>query len=510
VPDARTPLILAIDQGTTNSKALLVDAASGQVLVTGSAPVPISHPAPGWVEQDATAVWESVRAAIGACLARARTDRTVAALAVSNQRESVVAWSRTTGRPLGPLLGWQDARTSAACTQLAAAGGDATVRARTGLFLDPMYSAPKMRWLLDRALAGGADPDDVCLGTVDSWLVWNLTGGEELATDAGNASRTMLYDLRSLAWSPDLLDLFGVPERCLPEVRASSAAYGRTRGVPGLPDGLPVAAVMADSHAALYYHGCTEPGRGKATYGTGSSVMTPSPLSQQVPDGIVGTLAWMTADGPTYAREGNIVASGAALDWMARSLGCPAGISGGAFLTELASEATDAGGVSFVPAFSGLGAPYWDRAASGVLVGLTAGTTRAHLAYAALDGVAHQVADVIDAMEADGQASLEHLHADGGATASALLMQRQADLSDRVVLVADEPAASALGAARMAAIACGLGDEASALQPRAVTPVHPTGDRARRGEERARWHVAVARSRGLPVEQPTVAVGGRS
>jgi glycerol kinase len=414
--------------------------------------------------------------------------KTPVALAISNQRESVLAWSRRSGTPLGPMLGWQDARTAQYCAELAAGGLGTVVRARTGLSLDPMFSAPKMRWLLDAALTSGVDVQDVLLGTVDSWLVWRLTG--EHLIEAGNASRTLLMNLRTIDWDEDLCAAFGVPRSALPEIRASDAGFGVTDGREGIPAGIPVAAVLADSHAALYQHGCTAPGSGKATYGTGSSVMTPCESPDAAPEGVATTLAWITNGAPTYAREGNIVASGAALDWMARILGAPEGLSGGAFLTDLAADV--AGGVAFVPAFSGLGAPYWDREATGVLTGVTAGTSRAHLARAALEAVAHQVTDVVEAIEADGGARIEMLHADGGATASGLLMQLQADLLQRPILVGDVPEASALGAAALAFHTMGLATAAAPVGT-VVTPRTMPG-----GWEphRRAWADAVARARG--------------
>lgn len=488
---APTTLVLAIDQGTTNTKALLVDPATNEVVASASRPVAIEFPAPGWVEQDAEQLWRATLAAVLECLA-ARPGTVPAGIAISNQRESAVAWSRTTGRPLGPVLGWQDARTAEWCAALAARPGAAElVRTRTGLSLDPMFSAPKMRHLLDGAVAAGSDPRDVALGTIDSWLVHRLTGMH--LTEAGNASRTLLLGLVDLDWDTDLLDLFGIPAHTLAEVRGSDAGFGVTTGADGLPAGLPVVAVLADSHAALYQHGCTVPGSGKATYGTGSSVMTPCDGPDGAPDGIATTLAWHVQGAATYAREGNVVASGSALDWMARTLGVPAGTSGGAFLTTLAAEVPDAGGVSFVPAFSGLGAPYWDRQATGLLAGVTGGTTRAHLARAALDAVAHQVADVVEAIESDGGARIATLHADGGATASSLLMQLQADLLDRPVHVADVPEASALGAALLAARTLGL----EAAPAAAGVVVEPRG--AAPAAHRQAWARAVARSRGREV-----------
>lgn len=485
-PDKSRDLILALDQGTTNAKALLVDGADGSIVASSSRPVGIAFPAPGWVEQDAEQLWAATLEVLRECVAAA--DSPIAGVALSTQRESVVAWSRSTGRPLGPVLGWQDARTAGFCAELIERGAGDEVTRRTGLSLDAMFSAPKMRWLLDAALARGANLADICLGTVDSWLLWNLTG--EHLTEAGNASRTLLFDLSDVAWHHSLLDLFGVPRSALGAIRRSDARFGSTRSMAGLPGGIPIAAVMADSHAALYQHGCLTPGTGKATYGTGSSVMTPCDGPEPAPSGIATTLAWLT-DRPTYAREGNILASGSAMDWMARTLGAPAEMSGGAFLTALAADAPDSGGVSFVPAFSGLGAPYWDREASGIISGITSGTAPAHLARAALEAVAHQVADVVEAIESDGRASIGVLHADGGATASGLLMQAQADLLGRVVLVADAPEASALGVAHLAARALGLADQAPGSTGVPVAPERVD----ERSERRTRWASAVARSR---------------
>ncbi len=483
------PVVLALDQGTTNTKALLVDCASGAVVADASRAVGIAFPGPGRVEQDAAQLRDATLEAAVACLA-AVPGALVAAVSISSQRESVVCWDRRTGEPLGPVLGWQDARTAAWCARLEAEhpGARDLVRQRTGLSLDPMYSAPKMRHALDAALAAGAAPGDVAVGTVDSWLVRSLTG--EHLTELGNASRTLLLDLDTCAWDDDLLALFGVPRAALADPRASDAGFGRT--LPGgvLPAGVPVVAVLADSHAAMYQQGCTVPGTGKATYGTGSSVMTPTTTHTDAPDGITTTLAWHVGGTATYAREGNIVASGSALDWMAATLGAAPGVSGGAFLTELAATEPDAGGVAFVPAFSGLGAPYWDRAATGVVTGVSAGTTRGHLARAALDAVAHQVADVVDAIGSDGAARLDVLRADGGATRSALLMQRQADLAARPVHVGDAPEASALGAATLARRTLGFGAEPAGVRdvfrPEVADP----------GPARRAWATAVARSRG--------------
>jgi glycerol kinase len=456
--------VLAIDQGTTNSKAVLVDA-EGCVLGTGSSPVALSSPRPGWVEQDADDLWQSVLRATSACLTSAPTVE-LAGIALSTQRESVVGWSRS-GEPVGPVLGWQDVRTAEWCARLPASV-DELVRRRTGLRVDAMFSAPKMRWLLDRS--------DALVGTVDTWLIHKLTGCREHLTEAGNASRTLLFDVRQLDWSPELLEAFGVPRSALPDVRRSDAGFGVTAGVPGLPDGIPIIAVLADSHAAMYGQGCTQTGMVKATYGTGSSVMTPV-------DGFVEsgcTLAWLT-DHPVYALEGNIVSSGAALAWTADLLGLP---DVGA-LVALAATVPSAEGVVLVPAFTGLGAPHWDREARASLTGMSSSTTRAHIARAAVDAVAHQICDITDTIPG----TLTNLRADGGATVSDLLMQTQADLLGHPVEAADAPEISALGAAELAWST--LGEPTGWSKHRAYRTYNPTLPASARTQLRTAWLAAV-------------------
>jgi len=435
---ADPPLVLSLDQGTTNSKAVLVTD-SGRVVGSGSAPVALFHPRPGWVEQDADQIWSSVVQAIAACL-KDREPRSLVGMTLSTQRESVVAWSRETGGALAPLLGWQDRRTAEEWGPRITDADD-LVRSRTGLQIDAMFSAPKMRWLLDHL--AGHPVDDICVGTVDAWLVWRLTDRTQHACDAGNASRTLLYDVKELGWAADLLELFGVPAAVLPDVLASNANFGQTRAVPGVPDGLPIIAVMADSHAALFGQGCTEVGTAKATYGTGTSVMAPEAGFTGRRSPVPTTLAWLT-DRPMYAREGNILSSGAALAWTARLLGLP----GVGELVALAGNVPDSGGVTLVPGFSGLGSPHWNRDVRARLTGMTSGTAPAHVARAALEAVAHQVCDIVEVIEADSP-RLTLLRADGGATAAPLLMQIQADLLDTVVEVAPVAEVSAVGAARL-------------------------------------------------------------
>ena len=384
--------ILAIDQGTTNTKAALVTA-DGRLVSIGSAPVGVTSPRPGWVEQDALRIWSSVLEAVASCLLSADPSQVVG-IALSTQRESAVGWRRSTGEPLGPVIGWQDRRTAAWCADIVGDSARAMVRRRTGLRVDAMFSAPKFRWLLDQ-LPADVPVDDVLLGTVDSWLIWQLTGGSEHICEAGNASRTLLYDVNALSWSSELLDLFGIPADVLPVAVASDASFGRTSGIPTIPEGRPIIAVLADSHAALYGQGCTEVGMAKATYGTGSSVMTPV---AQLPLGdspVPTTLAWLIGRTPTYALEGNILSSGATLAWAAELL-TAGDVSD---LLQLAGTVSDSGGVTLIPAFSGLGAPHWDRDAHALVSGITTGTGTAHLARAAVDSIGHQICDIVEVIE---------------------------------------------------------------------------------------------------------------
>jgi glycerol kinase len=435
-------VILAVDQGTTNSKAALISA-DGRLVSGGSAPVGISSPRHGWVEQNANRIWTSVLEAMAACLEGA-PDAGIAGVALSTQRESVVGWRASTGEPLGPVIGWQDRRTASWCSEALTEHDGRLVNARTGLRIDPMFSAPKMRWLLDH-LPTGVPIEDVRLGTIDSWLVWQLTGGAEHLCEEGNASRTLLYDITALDWDADLLEVFGVPAATLPAAVASDNGFGMTSGVPLVRDGTPIVAVLADSHAALFGQGCTEVGMAKATYGTGSSVMAPVADLSAGDARIPVTLAWVIDGSPTYALEGNILSSGATLAWAADLL------TDGrvADLVALAETVPDSGGVTFVPAFAGLGAPYWDRNAHALISGMSEGTERAHLARAAVDSIGHQICDIVDVI-AERSVSPWVFRADGGATSSVLVMQTQADLLGRDVEVSDVAEVSALGVAKLA------------------------------------------------------------
>lgn len=481
-------LILAIDLGTTNVKVLLVDPATDRVLRRASVPVDVFRPRPLWVEQDGAQLWDAVLAASAEAL-RDVAESSIAGVAISNQREAVAVWSDE-GELLGPVLGWQDARTADWCA--APERGDLGERtvAVAGLPLDPMFSAPKLAWLLD-SLQSPVPPR---IGTLDTWLVHRLTG--EYVAEAGNASRTLLLDLATLDYSDELLDAFAIPRGVLAPVVASDAGFGRVRSGLPIPAGVPVVAVLADSHAALYRHGAGRPGEGKATYGTGSSVMAPVagglPPAPTGSRGVARTVAWVT-ERPVYALEGNVVATGAAIDAVAALL--TAGD-----VTELARLAEQAGpdsGLAFVPAFTGLGAPWFDRNAVPVLVGLGGGVSREQVALAAFEAVAHQVTDVVDAVDAVAPGSLSLIHADGGATASRLLMQLQADLIGRPVHVSSAAEASALGVAQLAATTLGL----EVAPPEEGNRVVPDESQSWTSPSRQRWRTAVARSRGLAVNQ---------
>ncbi|MEZ2129641.1 MULTISPECIES: FGGY family carbohydrate kinase [unclassified Sinorhizobium] len=479
--------ILAIDQGTTNSKAVLVST-DGKILSRGACAVGIEHPQPGWVEQRPARLWESVLEAIAACL-QAIPNVDVIGVAISNQRESVTIWDAATGEALGPVVSWQCRRTASACTELASLGYEAGVQALTGLPIDPMFPGPKMKWLLDRAPAGR----DVRLGTIDAWLIHCFTDGSVHACDSANAARSQLFDLKRQAWSDELCDLFGVTKSALPEVQDSSSLFGVTKDVPGLRNGIPIASAIGDSHAALFGHGAFNPGDGKVTFGTGSSVMTTLPRFIAPQQGITTTIAWSIAGQATYAFEGNILVSAAALPWMANILG----VADVQSLIELA-ETAEPGGPGFVPAFVGLGAPYWHSDARAAFTGITFNTSRAQMARAATDSIAFQVHDVFKAMSSQSPTRLGRLYADGGPSKSTFLMQCVSDTLNHEIVQCDAPEASALGAAYLAGISLGVWPDLAAIAalPRSAIILSPSpSDTANR---LAIWQDAIYRSTVQP------------
>jgi glycerol kinase len=494
-------VILAIDQSTSATKALLYDIA-GRLIDKSSLEHRQIYPRPGWVEHDPDAIWGSVCEALARAMEEARiAPREIAAVGITNQRETAVLWDRKTGAPARTAIVWQDRRTAGMCEELKRAGKEPRLRELTGLVLDPYFSATKVRWMLeeDRALAAKAESGALAFGTVDSFLVWRLTGGAAHVTDPSNASRTLLFGLRSLAWEDELLQLFGVPRACLPEVRASAEVYGETRGVPGLPDGIPVAGIAGDQQAALFGQACFAPGDAKCTYGTGSFILM-NTGDRPVPSesGLVSTVAWKLGAGDeqgevAYALEGSAFIAGAAVQWLRDGLGL---IRSAAEVEELARSVEDSGGVVMVPAFTGLGAPHWRPDARGVITGITRGTTKAHLARAALEGIAFQQHDILEVMQRDSGRPLSSLKVDGGAAANDLLMQFQADLLDVTISRPAILETTALGAAFLAGLGAGIWRSKTEIARtwREERRFAPTGDRARVAEHVARWKVAVGKA----------------
>ncbi|BDI21547.1 FGGY family carbohydrate kinase [Herbiconiux sp. L3-i23] len=479
-----TAVLIAVDQGTSSTKTVAVDE-HGTVLSTTATALGAEHPAPGWVQQDAREILAGVRAGIDA--ASERFGARIAGVGLSSQRESAIAWSRRTGEPLGPVLGWQDRRTADRAESLADSAG--RVRAISGLPLDPMFSALKFAYLLDEI-----DPDrsrsrsgEIALGTVDSWLLYALTGEHRI--EVGNASRTQLLDLATADWSGELLDTFGIPAEALPRIAASDEASEIIVGT----DGLRFHAVLGDSHAALFGHGARGAGAVKVTYGTGSSIMGLEADGAGVSHtGLVRTIAWQTGGAVARAFEGNILSTGATLVWLAEVLGTTP--------TELVALAADAqpSAVDLVPAFSGLGAPWWDERATAVLTGFELGTSRAAIARAAVESIPLQIEDVL--VEADDAAGrVDTILADGGPSSNDWLVQLQADLSQRTVVRSGIAELSALGAAHLAGIASGVwsADDVDAL-PRSSDTFTPILGADAASERRARWLGAVSRSRSTP------------
>jgi glycerol kinase len=488
--------LLALDQGTTSSRAIVFDLA-GRLVASAQREFPQHYPRPGWVEHDPEDLWDTQRDCATQALERAGLGASdLAAVGIANQRETTLLWDRRTGRAVHPAMVWQDRRTAESCARLRDEGVEPLVTARTGLRLDPYFSATKLAWLLDNVpgARAAAEAGHLAFGTVDTWLLWKLTGGRVHATDISNASRTLLCDLRSGAWDPELLRLFNIPASVLPEIRATAGAHGViASGLPGA--GATVASLIGDQQGALFGQACLGPGSAKATYGTGCFLLlntgeNPVASSNQ----LLATAAWRIGAKTTYALEGAVFAAGAVVQWLRDELRL---VATAAELDEFAASVPDAGGAFLVPAFSGLGAPHWDPYARGTIVGLTRGTNRAHLCRAALEAIALQTADLIDAMERDAGLALDELRVDGGAARSAPLLQIQADLLGRAVVRPAVVETTALGAAALAGIGTGaldLDEFSSRWTP--DLRVVPRFDAARLDALRADWARAVARSRG--------------
>lgn len=481
------PVILAIDQGTTNTKALLV-APDGSVLLSRSRPMQVTYPQPGWAEQSATDIWEAVAALIAELVADA-PDAQIAALAISNQRETVVLWETATGRPIAPAVIWQCARSAPRCAALRAAGLEDEIVSRSGLGIDPLFPAAKIAWLLDMIPGARerAAQGEIKAGTIDSWLSWNLTGGQVHATDHSNAARTQIFNLDTLDWDPELARIFDVPLAILPRIAPSDGGFGAVApGVTALSAGTPVQVLLGDSHAALFAHGIQTPGRVKATIGTGSSLMAATAGRVRSTHGLSGTIAWSRANGGVqHAIEGNISVSGHAAAFATALLGLPDEQA----LTELAAGVESSAGVVFVPALAGLGAPHWQAGARGTISGMTLATRPAHVARATLEAIALQIGDVLDAITADLSIDLPELSIDGGAARNPLLAQLLADLIGRTIVRPEIAEASALGVARMAAEALGL---AGAAAPAVAERFEPQLDAGARDAIRRTWRDSVA------------------
>ncbi|MEM8952819.1 MAG: glycerol kinase GlpK [Verrucomicrobiota bacterium] len=445
-------VILAMDQGTTSSRGIVFDE-KGQMLGVSQEEFTQHYPESGWVEHDAQEIWDTqLRTALGALVDAGRDASTVAAIGITNQRETAVLWDRETGGPVCRAIVWQDRRTAEFCDALKSEGKEALVSEKTGLRLDPYFSGTKVRWMLDHVdgVRERAEAGELAFGTIDSWLVWNLTGGARHVTDASNASRTLLYNIHEGDWDEELLGILDVPRALLPEVVDSSGVCGE--GVGALA-GVPVAGIAGDQQAALFGQGCFSPGQAKNTYGTGCFLMRNTGSEAVVSrNNLLTTVGWRRGGETTYALEGSVFIGGAVVQWLRDELKI---IEDAPAVNELAATVEDSGGVYLVPAFAGLGAPYWNPHARGALFGITRGTTSGHLARAALESIGHQVTDLLECMAKDAGAAATELHVDGGASRSDFLLQFQADLSRLIVRRPKTVETTALGAAYLAGLGVG-------------------------------------------------------
>ncbi|MDY0100319.1 MAG: glycerol kinase GlpK [Bacteroidales bacterium] len=453
--------ILALDQGTTSSRAILFNQ-NGQPVASAQKEFTQNFPRPGWVEHDPEEIWSTQIGVAMESLAKAGLGSSdVAGIGITNQRETTIVWNRTTGKPVYNAIVWQDRRTSDYCDQLNKMGHSDLIRRKTGLIIDAYFSATKVRWILDNVDGARdlADKGELAFGTVDTWLVWNLTKGKMHITDVSNASRTMLFNIHTLRWDEELLDIFNIPASVLPEVRSSSEIYCKTDGL--FSSSIPVAGIAGDQQAALFGQMCTEPGMVKNTYGTGCfMVMNIGQKPIESKNRLLTTIAWKIGKETVYALEGSIFIAGAVVQWLRDGLGI---ITKSEDVEKLAGQVRSSEGVYFVPAFAGLGAPYWNQHARGTIVGITRGTTSAHIARSALDSIAFQTWEVLQAMKNDSGINIRELRVDGGATVNNDLMQFQADLLQTGVVRPKVTETTALGAAYLAGLATGYWDNASIL-----------------------------------------------
>ena len=483
--------VLALDQGTTSSRAIVFDR-QGTIRAVAQKEFAQIFPQAGWVEHDPQEIWASQIGVAADALAQAQiTAGDLAALGITNQRETTILWDRRTGDPIHHAIVWQDRRTADYCESLKAAGAADTIQSKTGLLIDAYFSASKVRWILDHVPGARARAarGELAFGTVDSWLIWKLTGGREHATDVSNASRTLLFNIHSLDWDEELLGIFEIPRSILPTIRSSSEVYGSWNGVP-------IAGVAGDQQAALFGQMCREPGMSKNTYGTGcfllQNIGATAVRSRQR---LVTTVAWQIGRRTDYALEGSVFIGGAVVQWIRDGLGL---VRSAPEIEPLAATVADNGGVYLVPAFAGLGAPHWDPYARGTIVGITRGTQSGHIARAAVESIAYQVADLLDAMRADSGIALKELRVDGGAATNHLLMQFQADLLGVPVVRPAVTETTALGAAYLAGLAVDYWPSLEAItgQWRVDRRFEPQMAPDRVGELRARWTDALQRSKG--------------
>ncbi len=486
--------ILSIDQGTTGTTVMLVDEKI-QVVAKATQEFEQIYPKPGWVEHNPEAIWESVIMAIQKVLQQSRIDITsLAGIGITNQRETTVIWDRETGQPIHNAIVWQDRRTADLCYQMKDQGLEPLIKERTGLVIDPYFSGSKINWMLEHVDGARlrAESGELAFGTIDTYLIWRLTGGAVHVTEVSNASRTMLFNLHSMNWDPELLTLLQIPQTLLPEVRSSSEIYGVTRKVPLLPDGIPVAGAAGDQQAALLGQAAFKIGEAKCTYGTGAFILVntgPQPIPSN--SGLVTTVGWKIGDQTTYALEGSAFIAGAAVQWIRDGLKL---IKNAAEIEELARQVPDSGGVIFVPALVGLGAPHWRPEARGVLSGITRGTTAAHIARATLEGIALQIHDLAQAMCKDTGKKLASFRVDGGAAANDILLQFQADILNLEIIRPVVIETTALGSAFLAGLATGVWKNLDAISE-VCTPqrtFRPKMDQKQREEILACWRKAVS------------------
>lgn len=485
-------LILALDQGTTSSRAILFNH-SGEIKYVSQKDFRQIFPTPGWVEHDPNEIWSSQISVAAEVIAKAGiSGLEVAAIGITNQRETTIVWDKETGEPIYNAIVWQDRRTSKYCDELKEQGHTETIKEKTGLVLDAYFSATKLKWILDHVEGARqkAEEGKLCFGTVDTWLVWKLTRGKMFITDVSNASRTMLLNIHTLEWDNDLLELFNIPKNILPEVKQSSEIYGET-ATTLFSTKIPIAGIAGDQQAALFGQMCTTPGMVKNTYGTGCFLlMNTGTEAVSSKNNLLTTVAWKINGEVNYALEGSVFVGGAAIQWLRDGLKI---IHSSEQVNELAASVEDNGGVYFVPALTGLGAPYWDQYARGTIVGITRGTTDAHIARATLEGIAFQVYEIVKAMEADsGRASLE-LRVDGGASASDLLMQIQSDLFGFKITRPKTLETTALGAAYLAGLAVGYWKSIDEIQEQWIVDkdFHPQLDREKVNKMTHFWKKAV-------------------